>query len=154
MSACHTKQLIENKQKAAKVTGLSVRNTQIVASVVTIVGVLLIMLAIFLLCRGPVKRSIEWCKECCSCGRDDDDEEEEDDDDDEEEGACANICSCCTKDSDYDFDDSDDEADKKKAAAKSMSAASARTKGNTIYPLLHFSIHFLLLPVSLPANAV
>lgn len=135
-------------------TGLSVRNTQIVASVVTIVGVLLIMLAIFLLCRGPVKRSIEWCKECCSCGRDDDDEEEEDDDDDEEEGACANMCSCCTKDSDYDFDDSDDEVDKKKAAAKSMSAASARTKGNIVYPLLYFPIHFLLLPSSQPANAV
>ena len=99
------------------------------------------MLAVFLLCRGPVKRSIEWCKECCACGRDDDDEEEEDDDDDDEEGACANMCSCCTKDSDYDFDDSDDEADKKKAAAKSMSAASARTKGNVIHPLLFQSFH-------------
>jgi hypothetical protein len=109
-----------------------VRNTQIVASVVTIVGVFLIMLAIYLLCRGPVKRSIERCKACCACGGDDDDEEEEDDDD-EEEGACANMCSCCTRDSDYE-DDDDDFDEEEKPVPKSKSV---RTKGT---PIVHYDI--------------
>lgn len=84
---------LSSVQRAAKLTGLSQQNVEIIASVVTIVGVFVIVGLLYFFCRKPMANMKE---KCCNRGGGDED------DDGEETTFCGRLCGCCRRNDDDD----------------------------------------------------